>query len=154
MASKLPREYDCNSPADQTTIAGLHQISESALNNYISNFFGSGASNIQPTVKQWNELQEAMTGQDCTQMRWKLEMDHSLTSNNEISLIIEPIPDEETIVNYSIALFKGVKEAHNTATAFHFYKGKHDNGDFDIVFKAVNNFGETVYCGDLSNLHP
>jgi hypothetical protein len=154
MASKLPREYDCNSPADQTTIAGLHQISESTLNTYVSNFFGAGIANIQPTTKPWSEMEEAMMGQDCTQMRWKLEMNHSLTGDNEISLEIEPVPDEETTVNYSIALFKGVKAAHNSVTAFHFYKAKNSNNDYDIVFRAVNSFNETVYCGDLSNEYP
>jgi hypothetical protein len=96
-------------------------------------------------------METAMMGQDCTQNRWKLEMDENDTTNNDITLTIEPLL--ETVVNYSIALFKGVREAYN-AEAFHFYKAKHDDNSFDIIFKAVNGTGELVYCGDLAGLYP
>lgn len=145
------REFDCNNPTDQVTIANMHKITEATFNNGINNFFGAGAASVPPTVKTWQEMSDAMDGQDCMSMQWKLEMDENDTTNNNITLTVEPMT--ETVVNYSIALFKGVRQAYNAET-FEFYKAKHNDNRYDIIFKALNAANELVYCGDLSDIHP
>lgn len=153
MTDTASKKYNCNNVSDQIAIANQHKISEATFNNGLTNFWGSLASVQEPTVRTWTEMNDAMAGQDCTEMRWKLQMDHNDVDTNAIDLVIEPIPDEETIVNYSIALFKGVKEGYNAAE-FHFYKARHDNENYDIIFKAVNSAGTPVYFGDLNGLYP
>lgn len=143
--------YDCNNPDDQVTIADMHQIGADTFNDYLVNFWGAQAAEIEPTTKTWVELSNAMAGQDCSSMQWKLQMDPNDLGNNTITLSI--IPSTETIVNYSIALFKGVRKAYN-AENFHFYKARHADDRYDIVFKCTDAGGAVVYYGDLSDLHP
>lgn len=145
------RTYDCNNPADQVSVANSHKISEATFNGYISAFWGT--TNPTPTIKTWAQMSSAMAGQDCTQMRWKLQADEYNLTNNNVTLTIEPIPTHEVIKNYSFALFKGVKEQYSSVTEFHFFKAK-KNGQPDLIFKAMNNIGQAVYFGDLSDLHP
>ncbi|MBS1772808.1 MAG: hypothetical protein JST82_08105 [Bacteroidetes bacterium] len=145
------REYDCNNPTDQITIANRHKITQATFNSYLSAFWGAGAASVQPVEKSWDELDGMMSGADCTSMRWRLEMDENDTTNNDINLTVEPML--ETVVNYSIAFFKGVRAAYNAET-FHFYKGRHETGRYDVVFKAMSNTQEVVFYGDLSSDWP
>ena len=145
-------KFNCNNPADQIAAANNHQISQATFDNYINDFWGSQVPT--PTIRTWNQLNAAMMGQNCDEMRWKLEADEYNLTNNEITLTIVPISTHEVIRNYSIALFKGVKALHNSVTEFHFFKAKKEDGSPDIIFKAVNNVGQPVYFGDLSDLHP
>lgn len=145
------REYDCNNPSDQVTIAKKHKITEAVFNSCLSNYFGAGVTAVSPTVKTWQEMSDMMEGADCTTMRLKLEMDENDTGNNDITITLEPFL--ETTVNYSIALFKGVKANYDVAK-FHFYKGRQETGRYDVVFKAMNNTQEVVFYGDVSNDWP
>lgn len=145
------KTYDCNNPQDQAAIVANHSISQATFNNYLSNFFGAGATAVEPMSMSWNEMEALIGGADCTTMRLKLEMDENDTANNNIDITLEPLL--ETTVNYSIALFKGVKLLHDVAS-FHFFKAKKANNDYDIIFAGVNNNNQNVYLGDLSDLYP
>ena len=145
-------KFNCNNPADQVNVANTHKITQATFDNYIANFWGSAVPTA--TIRTWTDMNNAMAPHNCEEMRWKFEADEYNLTNNDIDLNIEPVPTHEIIRNYSFALFKGVKALHNNVTEFHFFKAKKGDGSPDIIFKAVNNIGQPVYFGDVSDLYP
>ncbi len=144
-------EFDCRKKADQIDVATNHEIEEDIFKDYLANFWGERAGEVESVKKSWSELSFAMALRNCKKERWKLDYDENDTENNLIEFGFEDF-DHSMRNYYSIALFKGVNAKHN-ASDFHFYKAIDGSNQFTIIFKVFCDTGKVMFY-DLSNEIP
>ncbi len=150
--------FDCNNESDQIAAANQHAVDSTTFNTYLSNFWGTTAPS--PEVKTWTDLSTMMADKDCETECWKLSFNPNDTTNNSITFGFQTLTNGNPpsysagLVYYSIAMIKGVKALDSSVVAFHFFKAKNASNQYDVIFKAVDNIGQPVYFGDLSDLYP
>jgi hypothetical protein len=149
----------CDDPKMQQIEMGIHRVSKTEFDIYVSRVFGENSDQIAPLPLSYQQVYDAVYGGEVVNDSYIIiseALPGNTTDNSNINFeVVNPIRNGQMPSRYfTITLFRGVLNLNPAPVTFGFYKGINNNQSPTFCFRTVAADNVTMTYWDLSGAIP